>query len=79
MENDYKSIAQAQSLCEAVSGIPRLLMNDHGNPLDPKLNDRPRPTFEMMNRDTGKVILSAKNPWNADMSTEKKNSYCCSK
>lgn len=53
MENDYKSIVQAKSLCEAVNGIPRLLMNDQGNPLDPKLKDRPRPTFEMMNRDTG--------------------------
>lgn len=53
MENDYKSVAQAQTLCEAVNGIPRLLMNDHGNPLDPKVSDKPRPTYEMMNRDTG--------------------------
>ena len=57
MENDYKSIAQAKSLCEAASGVPRLLlgMKDHGNPLDPKLSDNPRPTYEMMNRDTGEI------------------------
>lgn len=58
MENDYKSIAQAQSLCEVANAVPRLVlgMNDQGNPLDPKLKDRPRPTYEMMNRDTGKYI-----------------------
>ena len=58
MENDYKSIAQAKTLCEAASGVPRLLlgMKDHGNPLDPKLKDNPRPTYEMMNRDTGRSI-----------------------
>ncbi|KAG2234590.1 hypothetical protein INT48_000493 [Thamnidium elegans] len=41
MENDYKSIAQAQSLCEVASAVPRLVlgMNDQGNPLDPKLRD----------------------------------------
>lgn len=57
MENDYKSIAQAKSLCEAASGVPRLLlgMKDHGNPLDPKLSENPRPTYEMMNRDTGRM------------------------
>lgn len=57
MENDYKSVAQAQSFCEAASGVPRMLlgMKDHGNPLDPKLQDNPRPTYEMMNRDTGKI------------------------
>ncbi|KAK4515200.1 uncharacterized protein ATC70_002810 [Mucor velutinosus] len=58
MENDYKSIAQAKSLCEAASGVPRLLlgMKDHGNPLDPNLKDNPRPTYEMMNRDTVKTV-----------------------
>ncbi|CEP20056.1 hypothetical protein [Parasitella parasitica] len=58
MENDYKSVAQAQSLCEAASGIPRMIlgMKDHGNPLDPKLKNNPRPTYEMMNRDTAKTI-----------------------
>jgi hypothetical protein len=56
MENDYKSIAQAQSACEAASAVPRMVlgMKDYGNPLDPKLKDNPRPTYEMMNRDTGK-------------------------
>ncbi|KAL9548790.1 hypothetical protein MBANPS3_005509 [Mucor bainieri] len=59
MENDYKSIAQAKSLCEAASGVPRLLlgMKDHGNPLDPKLTNNPRPTYEMMNRETGNKAL----------------------
>lgn len=55
MENDYKSIAQAKSLCEAGSRLPGLIlgMNDQGNPLDPKRNDSPKPSFEEMNRDTG--------------------------
>lgn len=62
MENDYKGIAQAQTLCEAARGVPRMIlgMHDHGNPLDPKLNDRPRPTYEMMNRDTGKWLKYGK-------------------
>lgn len=61
MENDYKSIAQAQSLCEVASAVPRLVlgMNDQGNPLDPNLRGRPRPTYEMMNRDTGSIYLYA--------------------
>ncbi|KAI8644297.1 hypothetical protein BD408DRAFT_481473 [Parasitella parasitica] len=58
MENDYKSVAQAQTLCEAASGIPHMIlgMKDHGNPLDPALKDHPRPTYEMMNRDTVKTV-----------------------
>ena len=54
MENNYKSIAQAQSVCEAASAVPNMIlgMKDYGNPLDP--NAKERPTYEMMNRDTGK-------------------------
>jgi hypothetical protein len=59
MENEYKGVAQAQSLCEAASAVPRMVlgMKDHGNPLDPKLKDSPRPTYEMLNRDTGKTLF----------------------
>lgn len=58
MENDYKSVAQAQTVCEAASAVPRLVlgMKDYGNPLDPNLKDNPRPTYEMMNRDTAMTI-----------------------
>ncbi|KAI8062822.1 uncharacterized protein B0P05DRAFT_556247 [Gilbertella persicaria] len=58
MENDYKSVAQAQSLCEVASGIPKLVlgMKDYGNPLDPNLKDNPRPTYETMNRDTAITV-----------------------
>jgi hypothetical protein len=58
MENDYKSIAQAKSLCEAGSRLPSLIlgMNDQGNPLDPNLNDKPKPSYEVMNRDTGIIV-----------------------
>lgn len=53
LENDYKGIAQAKSLCEVAGKLPGLLLNDKGNPLDPKLEHKVRPTYEMMNRDTG--------------------------
>lgn len=53
LERDYKSIAQSASFCEAVNKLPHLLLNDHGNPLDPKYENGSRPTYEMMNRDTG--------------------------
>lgn len=60
MENDYKSIVQAQSLCEVASNVPKLVlgMKDYGNPLDPRLKENPRPTYEMMNRDTGLILLA---------------------
>lgn len=57
MENDYKRLAESKSLCEAASGLSRMIlgMKDYGNPLDPNLKDRP--TYEKMNRDTGKCVF----------------------
>jgi hypothetical protein len=57
MENDYKRLTESKSLCEAASGLSRMIlgMKDYGNPLDPNLKDRP--TFEKMNRDTGKCVF----------------------
>lgn len=57
LENDYKGIAQAKSLCEVAGKLPGLLLNDKGNPLDPKLEHKVRPTYEMMNRDTGNSFI----------------------
>lgn len=54
LERDYKSLAQSQSLCEVVNKLPGVFLNDHGNPLDSKFENTIRPTYEMMNRDTGK-------------------------
>jgi hypothetical protein len=56
MENDYKKLAQANSLGEAVNGIGSIIrqglgMKDKGNPF--KQDSKPKITFEMMNRDTG--------------------------
>lgn len=55
-EVDYKSLANAKNLCEAASGASRVFgemigMRDRGNPFDAQ---HPAPTFERMNRDTGK-------------------------
>ncbi|KAI8973294.1 hypothetical protein BDF20DRAFT_881572 [Mycotypha africana] len=54
MESDYKKLAQAQSICDAASQLPKFIlgMKDGGNPLDPALETNPKPTYEMMNRDT---------------------------
>ncbi|KAI9468966.1 MAG: hypothetical protein EXX96DRAFT_589938 [Benjaminiella poitrasii] len=52
LEQDYKSVVQAQSFCDAARRVPRLILGDQGNPLDPKLKENPRPTYTMMNRDT---------------------------
>ncbi|CAO3701699.1 hypothetical protein G6F70_001662 [Rhizopus microsporus] len=58
LENDYKGIAQAKSLCEVAGKLPGLLLNDKGNPLDPKLEHKVRPTYEMMNRDTAITVAN---------------------
>ncbi|KAI8146137.1 hypothetical protein BJV82DRAFT_600644 [Fennellomyces sp. T-0311] len=52
-EADYKDVVGAKNLCDAASGVARLAgemigMRDRGNPL----RETPRPTFEMVNRDT---------------------------
>ena len=56
-EMDYKQVAGAKNLCDAANGVARLAgefigMRDRGNPL----RETPRPTFEMVNRDTSKSL-----------------------
>ncbi|KAG2227742.1 hypothetical protein INT45_004784 [Circinella minor] len=52
-EMDYKQVVGAKNLCDAANGVAQLAgefigMRDRGNPL----RETPRPTFEMVNRDT---------------------------
>ncbi|KAI8384923.1 uncharacterized protein BYT42DRAFT_612588 [Radiomyces spectabilis] len=63
LEQDYKHVAQSQSLCGVLSGAAGVVaemtgMKDRGNPLDPNQENH-QMTYERMNRDTAIELAKA--------------------